>query len=59
MLGFNYRMTDMQTALGHAQLQRLEKFIERRRAIATFYDGRFAGLQNVTVPQSAPDQRRR
>jgi UDP-4-amino-4,6-dideoxy-N-acetyl-beta-L-altrosamine transaminase len=36
-IGFNYRMTDIYAALGISQLQRLDDFIERRRAIATQY----------------------
>ncbi len=37
-LGFNYRITDMQCALGSSQLRKLPQFIERRRAIASRYD---------------------
>jgi UDP-4-amino-4,6-dideoxy-N-acetyl-beta-L-altrosamine transaminase len=37
-LGFNYRMTDIQAALGSSQLKRLDDFIDRRRAIAQRYD---------------------
>lgn len=37
-LGFNYRMTDIQAALGASQLQRLEHFLSRRRELAEFYD---------------------
>ncbi len=37
-LGFNYRMTDMQAALGLSQFARLEEFIERRNALAQRYD---------------------
>ena len=36
-LGFNYRMTDLQAALGLSQLGRLEKFVERRHEIANTY----------------------
>jgi dTDP-4-amino-4,6-dideoxygalactose transaminase len=36
-LGFNYRMTDIQAALGTSQLQKLESFIERRRELADRY----------------------
>ncbi len=38
VLGFNYRMTDMQAALGLSQFARLEEFIERRNALARRYD---------------------
>src|ERR1700690_1734137 len=37
-LGFNFRMTDIQAALGTSQISQLEKFIERRRALAGRYN---------------------
>lgn len=37
-LGFNYRMTDIQAALGWSQLQRLDEFVARRHALAKRYD---------------------
>lgn len=43
-LGFNYRMTDLQAALGFSQLQRLEAFVARRRALAERYDELLADL---------------
>jgi len=42
-LGYNYRLTDIQAALGTSQMRRLPDFLERRREIAAFYDGHFAG----------------
>jgi len=38
LLGYNYRMSDLQAALGISQLQRLPHFVQRRRAIAEVYD---------------------
>lgn len=43
-LGFNYRMTDLQAALGSSQLRRLDEFVERRNALADLYDAALAGL---------------
>ena len=37
-LGFNYRLTDIQAALGISQLKRLKQFVERRHEIAALYD---------------------
>ena len=38
MLGYNYRMTDIQAALGTSQLGRLDAYLERRNALARRYD---------------------
>lgn len=46
-LGFNYRITDIQCALGMAQLERLPAFLARRREIAARYDAAFARLDGV------------
>lgn len=43
-LGFNYRMTDIQAALGASQLERLDGFVERRNALARRYDRALANL---------------
>ena len=53
-LGYNYRMTDMQAALGMSQLTRLEVFIARRHALARRYDMLLADLP-VTLPVQSPD----
>ena len=46
-LGYNYRLTDFQCALGTSQLRKLPGWIARRREIARFYDDAFAGLPAV------------
>lgn len=43
-LGYNYRMTDIQAALGASQMSRLEAFVERRRELAARYDSLLAEL---------------
>lgn len=44
-LGFNYRMTELQAALGLSQLNRLDEFVMKRNAIAKTYDEAFANTQ--------------
>jgi UDP-4-amino-4,6-dideoxy-N-acetyl-beta-L-altrosamine transaminase len=53
-LGFNYRMTDIQAALGRSQLARLDDFLARRRAIAARYNKALAGLP-ITLPSQRPE----
>lgn len=47
-LGYNYRMTDIQAALGISQMRRLDEFVSRRHAIARRYDDRLAHLPVLT-----------
>lgn len=49
-LGFNYRLTDVQAALGASQLRRLEAFVARRRAIAARYLEAWADLDSLMLP---------
>jgi dTDP-4-amino-4,6-dideoxygalactose transaminase len=44
-LGFHYRMTDIQAALGQSQMNKIGRFLERRRALVRRYDEAFAGLR--------------
>lgn len=55
MLGYNYRMTDLEAALGTSQLTRLEEFVERRQQIAHRYDQDLASLP-VQVAQNDSDR---
>jgi len=52
-LGFNYRMTDIQAALGLSQMQRLDEFVTHRHAIAKRYDNLLSALPVVTPWQHA------
>jgi len=56
-LGFNYRITDLQAALGLSQLGRIDQFIERRRVLALAYDSAFAGLRALKPLQASEDAR--
>lgn len=47
-LGYNYRMTDIQAALGASQMTRLDTFVARRRELAARYDELLRGLPLVT-----------
>lgn len=53
-LGFNYRMTDIQAALGLSQLQRLDEFVAKRQMIAKRYDELLADFW-VTPPWQHPE----
>lgn len=55
-LGYNYRMTEMQAALGVTQFERLSEFVDRRNALALEYDRKLADLP-VTCPVQNPDSR--
>ncbi len=49
MVGYNYRMTNIQAAVGCAQLERLEEFIERKREIRAFYNQEFSGIDKIAL----------
>ena len=52
-LGYNYRMTDLQAALGLSQMQRLDEFVTKRHSIAKRYDQLLADLLVITPWQHA------
>lgn len=54
-LGFNYRLTDVQAALGASQLRKLQRFITRRRAIAATYDAALADDEGLELPGRRAD----
>lgn len=53
-VGFNYRITDIQCALGISQLKRAEAFLKMRRAVAAGYDDGLAGIDEVRLPYERP-----
>jgi len=54
-LGFNYRLTDLQSALGTSQLSRLDTFLAARRTLVARYTELLAELPGVVVPQESAD----
>jgi len=52
-IGYNYRMTNLQAALGVAQMERIQQFIERKRWIAQTYSGLLAGIPGLELPPRA------
>lgn len=57
VLGFNYRITDLQCALGLAQMPKLEGFIGRRRRIAAMYTEAFSAIEGVVPMTERPDRK--
>jgi perosamine synthetase len=49
---YNFKMTDIQAAIGQVQLKQLPQFIERRREIAALYNKEFSSL-NITLPRES------
>jgi perosamine synthetase len=54
-LGWNMRMTNLQAALGVAQLERLDEFIARKREMGSRYQSLLAGLPGVQLPLASTD----
>ncbi len=52
--GFKYNMMDIQAAIGIHQLPKLDGFIDRRRAIAEYYNRELAGIAELALPAYAP-----
>ncbi len=55
--GFNFRLTDIQAAVGRVQLERLDEIVAERRRLAARYSERLAVLTGVEAPREADDVR--
>ena len=51
--GFNYRLTNLQAAIGVAQMERVEEILERKRTLAARYDEQIAGTPGIERPAAA------
>lgn len=56
-LGYNYRISDINCALGIAQLERLDEILERREKVARIYNEKLKDLEGVKIPYVAPQVR--
>ncbi|MBD7943036.1 UDP-4-amino-4,6-dideoxy-N-acetyl-beta-L-altrosamine transaminase [Psychrobacillus sp. Sa2BUA9] len=54
-LGYNYRMTDIQAALGVSQLNKLDSFVNRRKQIVAAYNESFTEMAELQIPYQLPD----
>jgi perosamine synthetase len=52
-IGFNYRLTNIQAALGLAQIERIDEFIDTKRRNATLYKQQLEGIQGITPAPEA------
>lgn len=55
LLGYNYRLTDIQCALGISQMNKLDRFLERRRKLAKRYDAAFFDCTDIVTPYQMKD----
>lgn len=53
-IGFNYRMTNMQSALGLAQLEEINKFIQKKRRMASLYSKGLSTIPGIDLPKEYP-----
>jgi len=58
-MGFNYRWTDIQAAIGIAQLEKLDEILRRRREVAGRYSDALAGVEGVEAPLADDADHRR
>jgi perosamine synthetase len=57
-LGYNYRLSDINCALGIVQLERVDELLGKRARVAQFYNERLQEVEGIEIPYTSPDVRR-
>jgi perosamine synthetase len=55
-LGYNYRLSDINCALGLAQLQRIDELLKKRTMVANYYRNQLTGIEDIILPVDEPDK---
>lgn len=56
-VGFNYRMTNLQAAIGVAQMERIDEILHKKCQIGAYYNESLADVEELTLPPQSPDVR--
>ncbi|HOJ52807.1 MAG TPA: DegT/DnrJ/EryC1/StrS family aminotransferase [Syntrophales bacterium] len=54
-IGFNYRLSDIHAALGVSQMSRIEKILEKRKRVASYYMRHLANIEEIELPPTPPE----
>lgn len=57
-LGYNYRLSDINCALGIAQLERVDEILAKRECAAQLYNERLQGIEGIEIPYTSPEVKR-
>ena len=57
MVGYNYRMTNVQAAIGCAQMERMEKLVDKKREIRRYYNKEFGEIEGISLFPESTDVR--
>ncbi|RJP75595.1 MAG: LegC family aminotransferase [Desulfobacteraceae bacterium] len=54
-IGYNYRLTNLQAAMGCAQMEMLDRFVAAKRRIASYYNDHLSKVKGIILPNESPD----